>query len=117
MANKQRDLAKESRWRDILKRHTASGLSVRAFCQQEQVTESSFYAWRRTIGGRSSKERPTSKLPAFVPAVVTSESLRDTSIAIELAGRCVLRLPESISATRIAELVHALETRVDNDCR
>jgi hypothetical protein len=27
-------------------------LSVRAFCQRERLTESGFYAWRRTIGER-----------------------------------------------------------------
>jgi len=111
MASRQRDLAKATRWRGILKRHATSGLSVRAFCQQEQVTESSFYAWRRTLAKRVSTVRPASKAPAFVPAVMTDEPPRDTSISIELAGRHVLRFPESISVTRIAELVRALESR------
>src|SRR2546421_11839436 len=33
----------------VLKRQRAVELTVRAFCRQEQVSEASFYAWRRTI--------------------------------------------------------------------
>jgi transposase-like protein len=52
MASKHRDPAKEALWRDMFKRFAASGLSVREFCKRENVTESAFYAWRRTIGER-----------------------------------------------------------------
>jgi hypothetical protein len=47
--------------------------------------------------------------PAFVPVVVSDRSTRDTSLALEFSGGRVLRLPESIPAQRLAELVHALE--------
>jgi hypothetical protein len=56
MAKSQRDAAKEGRWRDFVKRHAASGLSVREFCRRESLTESAFYAWRRTIGERVRKK-------------------------------------------------------------
>jgi hypothetical protein len=42
---------------------------------------------------------------------VTGQPIGTASIVIELAGGRVLRLPESISAGRLAELVHALESR------
>jgi hypothetical protein len=50
MANTMRDAAKERFWRDVLKRFAASGLSVRAFCRNEKLAESAFYAWRRKVG-------------------------------------------------------------------
>ncbi|MEQ9379639.1 MAG: hypothetical protein RJP95_02160 [Pirellulales bacterium] len=65
MAKQQRDPAKEAYWRKVLGRFTASGLSVREFCKREQLTESAFYAWRRTIGER---EEVGGSQPAFVPA-------------------------------------------------
>ena len=112
MANTQRDSAKERRWRDFVKRQAASGLSVRAFCQQEKLTESAFYAWRRTIAERDGERgRSTKTPPAFLPAVMTSEPRRETAITIELAGGRALRLPESMSAERLADLVQALEAR------
>jgi hypothetical protein len=42
---------------------------------------------------------------------VSPESPSEASIAVELAGGRILRLPESIAAERLAELVHALEGR------
>ncbi len=109
MANKQRDIGKEAQWRGVLKRYSVSGLSVREFCRQENLTEASFYAWRRTIRERDGNGETVA--PAFVPAVVTGESAQDVTIAIELSGGCTLRLPEAISASRLAEFVHALESR------
>ena len=50
MAKSPRDPAKEVFWREALQRFAASGLSIREFCQREQLTESAFYAWRRTLG-------------------------------------------------------------------
>lgn len=107
MANKQRDAEKERRWRGLLGRQAKSGLCVRAFCRRERLTESQFYAWRRTIGERDG-EAP--KLPSFVPAVVTDQALSESPIAIELASGHVLKLPASTPAPWLAELVAALES-------
>jgi transposase-like protein len=115
MANRRRDAGRERLWRSRLKRQAASRLSVRAFCRREGVAEPSFYAWRRTIAERDASRRasrpPASEPPPFVSVAVTGQPIGTASIVIELAGGRVLRLPESISAGRLAELVHALESR------
>jgi hypothetical protein len=113
MANRNRDVGREQAWRRRLAKQAASGLGVRAFCRREQLAESAFYAWRRTIAERDVEARPELRRPAFVPAVVRGEPRREGSITIELAGRRVLRLPEAISAERVAELVEALESRIE----
>jgi transposase len=120
MANKQRDVEKEANWREVVQRHAASGVSVRAFCRQEQLVESAFYAWRRTIAERdgqvpsrkSKRTTPCAPSPAsseFVPAVVTDLPARETSIVLELANGRALRLPASTSTERLAQLITALE--------
>ena len=129
MATRQRSGAKEQFWRDVLVRHSASGLSGRAFCRQQKLGEASFYAWRRTIAERDAgsersqaappRAEPTVKpnpqpkrrraAPAFVPAVVTGQATPGVSITIELAGGRVMRLPESTATARLVELVLALE--------
>ena len=91
-----------------ISRYAASGLSIRGFCRREKLSEASFYGWRRTISERDAGGRP-SKQPAFLPLVV--EGNHGQAIVIELAGGLVLRLPEAISATRLAEFVYALEAR------
>jgi len=100
--------------RDVLKRHAKGGRSVRAFCRREKLSEPSFYAWRRTIGERDAAGQPPQR-PAFLPAAILPPAIRDVaaldgSIVIELRGGRRLRLPESMAVTRLAELVHALET-------
>jgi hypothetical protein len=110
MAKQQRDPAKEAYWREVLGRQASSGLSVRAFCKQERLTESQFYAWRRTIGQRDDSDNPQ---PAFVPAVVTEGAGRESSIAVELPGGCVLRFSGAHATEQLADLVVALQSRCE----
>ncbi len=110
MAKRQRDPAKEAYWRKALQRFASSGLSVREFCKREQVTESAFYAWRRTIDQRADTGDAE---PAFVPAVINGEAEHDEPLVLKLAGDLELRLPLSIPAGRLADLVCALETRAE----
>ena len=104
MAKLRRDAEKERSWREVLSRQASSGLSVRAFCLREQLSEASFSAWRRTLAGRDGN-----KAPSFVPVVVSDQPTSGTSIAIELVGGHVLKLPASTSAAWLAELALALE--------
>jgi hypothetical protein len=108
MAKHQRDAAKEAYWRGVLIRQAASGQSVREFCQQERLTESQFYAWRRTIGQRDAPGKPG---PAFVSALVVDASPRESSIAIELAGGCVLKFSGPLASEQLADLIVALQSR------
>ena len=122
MAKVQRDLQRERRWRELVARHASSGLSVRAFCRQEQLNESSFYAWRRTL---TERDRETSTVenanlaettPVFVPAVVSNEPspqqpTGEAAIAIELPGGCTLRLSGQAAIGQLADLVIALQQR------
>ncbi len=52
MANKDRNSEREAFWREAVARRDASGLSVRGFCQGENLWESAFYFWRRTLAER-----------------------------------------------------------------
>ena len=74
MARSKQSVEKEEFWRLVLNEHAASGLSVRAFCNRQAVSEASFYFWRRelTIRDEQSNEVPDS--PAIIPVrVVDSE--------------------------------------------
>ena len=61
MAQATRDLGRESYWRIVVARWRRSDLSVRAFCQAEEISEPKFYWWRRKL------EPPAQELPAFLP--------------------------------------------------
>ena len=109
MANTQRDPKKEAFWRDAIRRQAHSGLTVRDFCTRHRLSEPSFYERRRTFQERDARRQATPS--AFVPVVVHDEppAERDAGIVIELRGGRLLRLPGSMPAGRIAELVRALE--------
>jgi transposase-like protein len=52
----------------------ASGLSIREWCARHEVTEASFYAWRRTLGRRGALRSATIK------------NSRARLVAVEVAG-------------------------------
>jgi hypothetical protein len=40
-------------WSAVVEAQAASGLSVGAYCAQEQINRGLFYRWRRILGGRA----------------------------------------------------------------
>ena len=129
MAKGQRDSERETFWRGVLTKFRDSGLSIRDFCRQAKVTEASFYAWRRTLQQRDAEQarrpvartgqaRPTQRhlsQPTFVPLVVRDEQVgnADARITIELGNGSrvrTLRVPATITADRLAELIRAVES-------
>lgn len=111
MANTKRDATKESFWRDAIGRQATSGLSVREFCRRNRLSEPSFHERKRTYRERDA--RRAAAPPAFVPVIVRggrpAEMMPDAGLVIELRGGRLLRLPGSMTAARVAELVRALE--------
>jgi len=107
---------KESFWRDAIAAFEASGQSVVAFCQARGLKPPTFYSWRLKLAKRdrqsifSTPPRRQSASPAFLPVVVEPGPCQsDESFQIELRGGRVLRLPVSMPAARLAQVVHALE--------
>jgi hypothetical protein len=108
--------AGESFWRDTLAAFSASGQSVGAFCQARGLKVPTFYAWRLklTKGDRQDISPTPTRLrsvrPAFVPVVVEPRLGEVTeAIQVELRGGRMMRLPASMPAARLAEVLHALE--------
>ena len=51
-----------TQWQERLKRHSESGLTIEAFCEQEGVSTSMFYAWKRNL--QDSVSTPTASQAA-----------------------------------------------------
>jgi hypothetical protein len=45
----RRNLERWQSWRDVIRRQAESGLSVAAFCREQQVPPASFFAWRKKL--------------------------------------------------------------------
>lgn len=75
MSNSQRSSENEAFWRLVLEEYQGSGLTIRAFCRQESLSEPSFYAWRKSIRKRDAEEPNESRNPqALIPVDVVAAS-------------------------------------------
>ncbi len=102
---KRRSEEREAFWREQVRTHAASGLSVRRFCEANGLSEASFYAWRRTLQQR---DQPATTTPQFVPLMLSPVVKSDTHITIELRGGRVLRLPGTMATERLIALLRGL---------
>jgi transposase-like protein len=109
------DLGKEQFWRGLLLRWQASKLSVRAFCDEHEVSEQSFYAWRRTIaerdrqaGATGRRINPVDNLPTFVALTVASPLPSPMLEVVSASGR-VIRVPPAFDAATLRRLLTLVE--------
>jgi hypothetical protein len=47
--NNDKGLPRREYWRELVSQQEQSGLSVHAFCKRRDVTEASFYNWRKQL--------------------------------------------------------------------
>ena len=100
--SKPRESTAAARWREIVRGHAASGLSVAAYCRRARVPASSFYAWRRKLrdAGMFAEVRVTPEVGAG-----------DGQGALEVRlprGRCVIVRP-GFDRQTLRDLVATLE--------
>src|ERR1700728_1400279 len=98
-----------SRWQMIVAEFMASGLGVGEFCRTRDVCEQSFYALRKRLS-QGAQPGPSLAGPSFVPVAVRDRGVSpseddDACASIQLRGGRILRLPMSMPAGRMAELV------------
>ena len=92
-----------ARWREAVREHAESGLSVVAYCRRARVPQSSFYAWRRKLRNTA----------AFAEVRVTPQPAGDAS-ALEVRlpeGRCIMVRP-GFDRQTLLDLVATLEAGV-----
>ena len=102
-----RDERKEQQWRRRVGEWQASGLSVRAFCQQRGLTVASFYAWRRVL------ERRAAEQVVFAPVQVVADAPPTQTGALEvvLADGRVVRVAPGFDAATLRQVLAVLEGR------
>lgn len=103
---------KQARWLDLVERWQRSNLSVREFCRRHQLSEPSFYSWRRVLRERGLLDQPTAgaqaQTPAFVKLTLPAQAVPSSVIEVVL-GRRVLRVPAGFDADAFLHLVRLLE--------
>ncbi len=106
----QRSRSKERFWRRMMRQWRRSGRSIRAFCAQQQLSEPSFYAWRRTIAQRDAEA--TRFLPVRVVAdekPVPPQDGSSSGLELVLATGRLLRIGPGFDGPTLRRLLALLE--------
>lgn len=108
---KPRDLKKERYWRRVIRRHSASGQSVRQFCFSLGIREYQFHSWRRTIVERDVTRTAAKGFDAsgqFVP--VRLPFSMGAPLEVVHPGGCVIRIPTAtVDVTALRRVLLALD--------
>ena len=98
-------------WQERLKRFEASGLSIDAFCRQEDVGRSTFMDWLQTLKKEPRRqaamegETRSVERPAFVPVTVNANM-----IEILLPGGGRVRLSAGIDRAVLLDVIRLVST-------
>jgi transposase-like protein len=111
------DAAKQNRWLELIRRWQRSQTTVREFCECHEVSEASFFSWRRTLRERGLLDEPMpSKASAGAPAFVKLSTVvvepTGSPIELVLSQRRLLRLRPGFDAEMLLQLVRLLEEPV-----
>ena len=107
MANSKRSAEKEEFWRLALREHQQSGLTIRAFCRREGLSEPSFFAWRKRIQSPKLTHGPVhtvSEHGKLVPVDII-DSLESDPLEIVTPGGFTLRFARSVEVSQLGALI------------
>jgi transposase len=111
MANHQRDPDKERFWREAVARWRRSGEAIRDYCRKQQLSEPSFYAWRRTLAGRRGSAPPRRRRSAAKVSFLPVQVVSDGAPIELLCGGHVIRLRPGFDPATLAQLLAVLRER------
>lgn len=97
-------------WRDVVARQRRSGLTVAAFCRQQEVSQAAFYGWRRRLSGERSGR---STAVSFVPLPLEQAGPpRAAEFSLQLPNGVQVTVPRNFddaALERLLQLAAAVE--------
>lgn len=93
-----RIMRNQEQWQTIIKDQQASGLTIMDYCQQHQLSTTSFYSVRKKLGLSSGN---------FVRAKITQqvEVIKEQQSITLTVGKANVSLPVTTSATYLSQLL------------
>jgi hypothetical protein len=107
-------VAASAKWRDLVDRWQRSGLSVAEFCRQQQISQPSFFSWRKRLVSRRTttsqrrpqrvdRELPSGRFLQLPPSAWPAAS----GIQISLPGGAMVTLPPQAAAELVTTAIRA----------
>ena len=92
------------KWTEIIRQCQNSGLSNKVFCQQNGISEKSYYYWLRKLRNTLAEHN----IPQLVELESEPDTARDTMIHIQFCGAS-MDLPGSTDVEAIAAVLRSLQ--------
>jgi transposase-like protein len=108
------DPGKQERWLELIRRWQRSQTTIREFCERHQVSEASFFSWRRVLRERglldkAAPSKASADVPAFVKISAVAAERIVSPIELVLSQRRLLRVRPGFDSNMLLELVRLLE--------
>ncbi len=114
MRGQRADEQTRAQWETLIAEAARGGRSIRAFCQERQVTEGQFYAWRRRLNGPAqgaAQRRARAVVSGATFALVQEAGATPAPAGVELVwadGRR-LRIRPGVDAATLRTVLAVLE--------
>jgi hypothetical protein len=113
------DSRKQQQWLQRILRWQGSHLSVRDYCDRLQLSEASFYAWKRTLQqrglladtARSGARCPPAKAPLFLPVTIPAADRAPGPIDLVLPDGSTVRVAAGFDVGTLRQLLAVLRER------
>lgn len=94
-------------WRNVVEEQARSGLSVRAYCAEHELSAQSFYLWRRKLQNPS-VDRPST---ALVPVRIVPSAAQQSSGSVQVftPSGFTIRVDATTHPQAAAQLIWAIE--------
>ena len=84
-----RQYRSQQTWQTLINKQPNSGLSIRQFCEQHQITQSNFYYWRKRLSDVSEDDTNES---AWLELPTVAQQTEDWMIELALPGGVTLKM-------------------------
>ena len=91
-------------WSERLRRWKGSGLSIVKFCEQEKVSQQSFFHWRKRLKQEAPAAVGKPQFVELLPPVWTEPA----ELKISLPGGAIVHVPQNSSVEVITAVVRAV---------
>ena len=98
-------------WQDLIAKQATSGLSIKAFCEKSNVSQPSFYAWRRRLESDAALQDGP-QAPTFVPL---PPIFREAKFEVRLPNGVSVSVPQRFDPSGLQRLLEVASTMENSD--
>jgi transposase len=94
---------REEYWRERAAAHERSGLSVKQFCEQQKITEQTFYVWRKRL-----RNQPPMRFALVETGSARPQATEEAGLELVLTTGERLRIGASVDPATLRKVLEAL---------